>query len=149
MSGGSSGLTSAMSEAGGTLTRAAGTGLGTGIGEVGKMAVQAAPQIAKTTLTEGVGEGIKAAGGAAKEGMSDVMKSALITGGLGAGAGLATGLASALMAEDPKQQEGHAALPSGSPGNVKGTAGTQMSFGRSNLPQNKDYALAMLQGRRF
>lgn len=70
-------------------------------------------------------------------------KQAAVTGG----AGLLEGLAAALLADDViPDRGGRAALPAGSPGSIKGTAGTQMSFNNPRLGDRQTYALEMLRG---
>lgn len=81
-----------------------------------------------------------------KKPMSDDVKAALIEGGTKAGGGFLQGLATAFLTPEQKDPSGHAALPAGSPGSVKGTAGGQMSFANPNLPDRKSYALEMLAG---
>lgn len=77
--------------------------------------------------------------------MSPETKMGLTTAGVNAGAGLLTGLAGALLADDEESPQNKSALPAGSPGAVRGTSGSQMSYGRASLPQRQSMALELLR----
>lgn len=74
-------------------------------------------------------------------------KEALTKAGIGAGAGLLQGIAAALLTPDQQEDRGRSAMPSASVGSVSTSKPGGISYGRQDLPYDRQsLAMELLRG---